>query len=99
MALDRLGEENTERRQTLLSLQADIRNAQKRTDSRRSDQFRKFPVEIFGVIAGMVIQQDSILLLPLSHISKQWRYVVRNHSALWSVLVLSRRRPKEKATL
>ena len=47
MALDRLGEENTERRQTLLSLQADIRNAQKRTDSRRSDQFRKFPVEIF----------------------------------------------------
>ena len=98
MALDRLGEESTERRETLLSLQADIRNAQKQTESRRSDQFRKLPVEIFGEIAGMVIQQDPTLLLPLSHVSKQWRYVVRNHSALWSVLVLSRRRPKEKAT-
>ena len=98
MALDRLGEENTERRETLLSLQADIRNAQKQTESRRSDQFRKLPVEIFGEIAGMVVQQDPTLLLPLSHVSKQWRYVVRNHSALWSVLVLSRRRPKEKAT-
>ena len=99
MALDRLGEEQTKRRETLLSLQADIRNAQKRTGSRRSDQFKKLPVEIFGLIAEMVVQQDSTLLLPLSHVSRQWRYVVRNHSALWSVLVLSRRRPKEKATL
>jgi F-box/TPR repeat protein Pof3 len=98
MALDKLGEENTERRETLLSLQADICNALKRTESRRSDQFRKLPVEIFGVIAGMVVQQDPALLLPLSHVSRQWRYVVRNHSALWNVLVLSRRRPKEKAT-
>ena len=99
MALDKLGDENKERRQTLLSLQADIRNAQKRTEFHRSDQFRKIPVEIFGLIAGMVIQRDPNLLLPLSHVSKQWRYVVRNNSALWSVLVLSRRRPKEKATL
>ena len=99
MALDRLGEENTERRESLLSLQAEIHNAQKQTSSRRFDQFTKLPVEIFGEIAAMVIQQDSTLLLPLSHVSKQWRYVVRNHSALWSVLVLSRRRPKEKATL
>ena len=98
MALDRLGEENTERRETLLSLQADIRNAQKQTECRRSDHFRKLPVEIFGEIARMVIQQDPNLLLPLSHVSKRWRYVVLNHSALWSVLVLSRRRPKEKAT-
>ena len=99
MALDRLGEEQTKRRETLLSLQADIRNAQKRTGSHRSDQFKKLPVEIFGLIAEMVVQQDPTLLLPLSHVSRQWRYVVRNHSALWSVLVLSRRRPKEKATL
>ena len=99
MALDRLSEENTERRESLLSLQADILNAQRQTVSRRSDQFRKLPVEIFGEIAGMVVQQDPSLLLPLSHVSKQWRYVVRNHSALWSVLVLNRRRPKEKATL
>ena len=97
MALDKLGEENTERRETLLSLQADIRKAQKRIESRRSDRFRKLPVEIFGEIAIMVIQQDPNLLLPLSHVSKRWRHVVLNHSALWSVLVLSRRRPKEKA--
>jgi F-box/TPR repeat protein Pof3 len=99
MALDRLSEGNTERRESLLSLQADIINAQKQTVSRRSDQFRKLPVEIFGEIAAIVVRQDSTLLLPLSHVSKQWRYVVRNHNALWSVLVLSRRRPKEKAIL
>jgi len=99
MALDRLSEENTERRESLLSLQSDIRNAQKQADHRRSDQFRKLPVEIFGEIARAVIQEDPTLLLPLSHVSRQWRYVIRNHSALWSVLVLSRRHPKEKATL
>ena len=98
MALDRLDEENTERRETLLTLQADIQDAQKQAESRRSDQFRKVPIEIFGVIARMVIQQDPTLLLSLSHVSKQWRYVVQNYSALWSVLVLGRRRPKEKAT-
>jgi hypothetical protein len=48
MALDRLGEENTERSESFLSLQADIHNAQKWTESRLSDQFRKLPVEIFG---------------------------------------------------
>ena len=99
MALDRLSEENTERRESLLSLQTDIRNAQKQTDHRRSDQFRKLPVEIFGEIARTVIQEEPTSLLPLSHVSRQWRYVIRNHSALWSVLVLGRRRPKEKAAL
>ena len=69
-ALDNLGEENTEWRETLLSLQADIRNAQKQIESRRSDHFRKLPVEIFGEIARMVIQHDPNLLLPLSHVSK-----------------------------
>ena len=99
MALDRLSEGNTERRESLLSLQTDIRNAQKQLDQRRPDQLRKLPVEIFGEIARIVIEQDPTLLLPLSHVSRQWRYVVRNHSALWGVLVLSRRHPKEKASL
>ena len=99
MALDRLGEENTERRESLLSLQTDIGNARKQTDHHRSDQFRKLPVELFGEIAEIVIQQDPAFLLPLSHVSRQWRYVIRNNSSLWRVLVLSRRRPKEKATL
>ena len=99
MALDRLSEENTKKRVSLLTLQEEIRNTQKQTNYLRSDHFRKLPVEIFGEIAATVIQEDSTLLLPLCHVSRQWRHVVRNHAALWSVLVLSRRRPKEKATL
>ncbi|KAF8798998.1 hypothetical protein BYT27DRAFT_7228242 [Phlegmacium glaucopus] len=99
MALDRLGEENIKRRKSLLSLQKDIRNAQKQIERRRSDQLRKLPVEIFGEIARLLIQDDPTSLLPLSHVSKQWRYVIRNHSTLWSVLILSHRHPKEKAIL
>ena len=80
MALDKLGEENTERRETLLSLQADIRNAQKQIESRRSDHFRKLPVEIFGEIVRMVIQHDPNLLLPLSHVSRVQTFPIKEQA-------------------
>ncbi|KDR82922.1 hypothetical protein GALMADRAFT_263374 [Galerina marginata CBS 339.88] len=113
MAMDRLKDEETERRASLLSLKAEVDNAEaqveaegrqvKRDLERRrrlfADHMGSLPIEIFGEIGKLLARDNHSASIILSQVSKPWRAVVHNLPYLWDVLVLTRRRPRQKAKL
>ncbi|KAJ3514143.1 hypothetical protein NLJ89_g2554 [Agrocybe chaxingu] len=47
----------------------------------------------------MLVEEDQRALIPLLHVRKHWRSVLESMPSLWSTLVLTQRRPKQKAKL
>ena len=102
LALAKLKAEDTQRRSSLLSLEAEVRKAQDDLAKHRqrfTDHMEKLPIELFGEIARLLVEKDHTASIPLSQVSKHWRTVVHNIPSLWNVLVLSKLRPKQKAKL
>ncbi|KAF8967026.1 hypothetical protein BDZ97DRAFT_561623 [Flammula alnicola] len=102
MGLSKLKEQDTTRRASLLSLEVEVVQAQQDAERRRqrfSDHMGNLPIEIFGEIARLVVQQDHTDVISLSQVSKHWRHVIHNSPYLWDVLILGRRRPTQKAKL
>lgn len=102
MSLARLKETEVERQATLLALQADVHRLQAALEDQRIrsiDHIGKLPIEIFGEIAMMLIEEDHTNLITLLHICKHWRNVIEDHPRFWCNLVLTKRRPKAKAKL
>lgn len=102
LALSKLTEKDTERRASLLALEAKALKAQadiERHRRRFSDHMANLPIELFGMIASMVVENNHKAVINLSQVSKHWRHVVHNSPYLWDVLVLNSRRPKQKAKL
>ena len=102
MALERLKVTETERRASLLSLQAEIQSLRKFLDMQRKqfmDHISQLPIEVFGEIVRIVVEEDHTALIPLLHVCKRWRTVIENTSRLWAKLVLTSTRPKLKAKL
>jgi hypothetical protein len=100
LAMGKLKAEDTQRRTSLLSLEADVRKAQDDMAKHRqrfTDHMGKLPIELFGEIVRLLVQKDHTASIPLSQVSKHWRTVVHNTPYLWNVLVLSKQRPKQKA--
>jgi len=102
MSLARLKETEAERRVALLSLQADVQRLQAALEDQRIrsiDHIGKLPIEIFGEIAMILIEDDHTSLITLLHVCKHWRDVIQDHPRFWCKLVLTKRRPKAKAKL
>jgi hypothetical protein len=102
IAMGKLKTEDTQRRTSLLSLEADVRKAQDDLEKHRqriTDHMGKLPIELFGEIARLLVEKDHTASISLSQVSKHWRTVVHNIPYLWNVLVLTKRRPKQKAKL
>ncbi|KAF8158087.1 hypothetical protein B0H34DRAFT_707467 [Crassisporium funariophilum] len=100
MAVARLKDGETGRRDSLLLLEAEIRQALMDTEAHRrrsTNQFLKLPVEIFSEIAKLSALQDPKTLISLLHVCGRWRGVILNNPSMWNVLTLTGRRPKEKA--
>ena len=102
MALERSNETETERRASIVSLQEEIQNLQNALDVRRkrfTDHISQLPIEVFGEIAKILVEDDHTALTPLLHVCKRWRTVIENTPPLWSKLVLTSWRPKPKAAM
>lgn len=102
MALERLKETEVERRVSLLSLQENIHSLQKALDARKklfTAHITQLPIEVFGEIARMVVEDDHTALIPLLQVCKCWRVVIENTPHLWAKLILTSRRPRPKAKL
>ncbi len=102
LALSKLTEKDTERRASLVALEAKALKAQadiERQRRRSSDHMANLPIELFGMIASMVVENNHGAVINLSQVSKHWRHVVHNSPYLWASLVLNNRRPKQKAKL
>ena len=102
LAMGKLKEEDTQRRISLVSLEADVRKAQDDLAKHRqrfTDHMGKLPIELFGEIVRLLAEKDHTASIPLSQVSKHWRTVIHNIPYLWNVLVLSKQRPKQKAKL
>ena len=102
LAMGKLKGEDTQRRTSLLSLEAEVRKAQGDLAKHRQlsmDHMKKIPIELFGEIARLLVEKDHTASIPLSQVSKHWRTVVHSIPSLWNVLVLSKHRPKQKAKL
>lgn len=102
MALERLKEDEAERRVSILSLKTDIEKAiakRERLRRRFTDHTVKLPIELFAEISKILSQEDHTTVIALSQVSKLWRDVVLGLPYLWDVLVLTRRRPRAKTKL
>jgi hypothetical protein len=101
MALEKLKETETETRTSLLSFQVEIQSFRDVLVMRRKrfDHIDQLPIEIFGEIARISVEDDHTTLIPLLHVCKRWRTVVENTPRLWAKLVLNERRAKSKAKL
>lgn len=100
LGLSKLKEEHAERRASLLSLEAKALEAQEDAERRRRkhiDHMGNLPVELFGEIARLVVEDKHTAVIGLSQVSKHWRQVVHNCHYLWDILRLDHRRPKHKA--
>ncbi|KAF8170953.1 hypothetical protein BJ912DRAFT_131807 [Pholiota molesta] len=100
LGLSKLKEEHIERRASLLSLEAKALEAQEDAERRRRkriDHMGNLPVELFGEIARMVVEDKHTSVIGLSQVSKHWRQVIHHCHYLWEVLRLDRHRPKHKA--
>ncbi|KAF4617322.1 hypothetical protein D9613_006132 [Agrocybe pediades] len=102
MALERLKEAEAERRASLLTLKEEIEKSQEKREMLRrrfTDHTVKLPIELFAEIARMLSQEDHTTVIPLSQVSKTWRDVILGLPYLWDVLLLTRRRPRQKTKL
>ena len=102
MALDRLKDHENERRASLMDLEAEVRLAQQALERHRSrtiDHVGKLPIELFGEVARIVVEDDQSALVTLLHVCRHWRAVVESSPQLWRTLVLTWRKPKQKAKL
>jgi len=91
-----------ERRASLLSLQEEIQSLRNALDMQRklfTDHISQLPIEVFGEIARILVEEDHTSLIPLLHVCKRWRTVIENSPHLWAKLVLTSQRPKPKAKL
>ena len=99
LALERLKETDHERRASLLSLEKEALRDMEAHRKRFADNMGKLPIELFGEIARILMQEDLAAPIFLSQVSKHWREVVHNIPFLWDTLVLTQRRPKQKAKI
>ena len=99
LAMGKLKGEDTQRRTSLLSLEAEVRKALAKHRQLFMDHMEKLPIELFGEIARLLVEKDHTASILLSQVSKHWRTVVHSIPYLWNVLVLSKHRPKQKAKL
>ncbi|CAA7262936.1 unnamed protein product [Cyclocybe aegerita] len=102
MTLERLKEDEADRRTSLLALEAEVRHVQEALEKHRrqmADHTIKLPIELFGEIVKMLVEEDQRALIPLLHVRKHWRSVLESMPSLWDTLVLTQRRPKQKAKL
>ncbi|KAF9485819.1 hypothetical protein BDN70DRAFT_927175 [Pholiota conissans] len=100
LGLSKLKEEYADRRASLISLETKAVKAQEDMERRRRkhvDHMGKLPIELFGEIARMVVEDNHSAVIGLSQVSKHWRQVTHNCHYLWDTLRLDRRRAKHKA--
>jgi len=92
MALDRLKDHENERRASLMDLEAEVRLAQQTLERHRSrtiDHVGKLPIELFGEVARIVVEDDQSALVTLLHVCRHWRAVVESSPQLWRTLILT----------
>ncbi|TFY68392.1 hypothetical protein EVG20_g3565 [Dentipellis fragilis] len=110
LALERIpdGEQNNARRESLVQLENNIRQAQaqaailmqqRQADNRvLVDPVGNLPVELISHI--FLLANDSpVTPLYLSHVSRRWHDIAISLPSLWRVLVLSKNKPAEKAKI
>ena len=107
LAIERVKPTDTKRRVDLEQLRDEIQAAdaafaekQRQRASRSFYHFGKLPVEIAATIFTYVVEADHTKVITLSHVCREWRYVVTGTPSLWGHLVLcSSKRAEHKARL
>lgn len=101
-ALERVKAGDVARKETLLSLKQDVLDltaAIKRHISRTSYHFGNLPIEISHEIFSLLVDPDHAFVLTVASVCNAWRSVTLTGPSLWSTLVLTKRRPANKAKL
>lgn len=105
-ALSRLRPEDFQRHTQLAELREKVVTAQVAAEKQRSLQVAqtsyllgKLPVETLVEIFTMLIDEDYTWAVKLSHVCGHWRRILINTPSAWQTLVLSKKRPLQKAKL
>ncbi|KAF5314887.1 hypothetical protein D9619_006962 [Psilocybe cf. subviscida] len=98
LALEKLKDEEAMRRAALFTLQAENEEAVRRR-RQSANHSANLPLEIFGEVVAMVIEDNRNAFITISHVCKSWWSAIRNMPLLWDTLVLTGRHTKRKAAL
>ena len=101
-ALERVKAGDTARMETLLALKQEVIDfaaAIKRHISRTSYHFGNLPVEISHEIFSLLVYSDHAFVLTVASVCNAWRSVALATPSFWSTLVLTKKRPAQKAKL
>ncbi|KAA1469888.1 hypothetical protein DENSPDRAFT_773822 [Dentipellis sp. KUC8613] len=110
MALERVpdGEQNSARRESLVQLENNIRQAQAQAailkQQRQADNkvlvdpIGNLPVELISHIF-LFANNSPVTAIHISHVSRRWRDIAISLPSLWRVLVLSKNKHAEKAKI
>jgi F-box/TPR repeat protein Pof3 len=102
LALEKLKDNNANRRASLVALQTEIEEAARRADKRRhryTNYSANLPLEIFGEVVATVVQDNRNAFITMSHVCKLWRSAIQNMPLIWDTPVLTGRHTKRKAAL
>lgn len=105
-ATSRLRPEDVQRRAQLVELREKAVVAQAAVETQRLSQVTqtsyllgKLPVETLVEIFTVLIEEDHTWAVKLSHVCGHWRRILVNTPSAWQTLVLSKKRPVQKAKL
>ena len=103
LALERVGPEQTTRRDELTALRTEIHKTREaateeaaKLASLRAYHFGKLPVEIAHTMFSMVLAEDHAYVVILASVCKNWRAAILQTPTFWSTLVVADNRPKPK---
>ncbi|PPQ73577.1 hypothetical protein CVT24_007463 [Panaeolus cyanescens] len=100
LALQRLKDGDEERKSSLLALRTQVEERQlamERRQKRLTNHISKLPVELLTEVFQTLVTEDSAALIPLLHVCTHWRQILKFSPRFWSILILGRKKPKEKA--
>ncbi|KAG6868975.1 hypothetical protein C0993_006497 [Termitomyces sp. T159_Od127] len=102
MALSRIKQSNTKRREEISRLKDDILRAQcaeAKLQRSMRNQFEKLPVELLGEVFRYALSDDPGTLIRVLRVCSYWRNVAWTTPALWDTLILTARFPVRKLSL
>ena len=98
-ALARLRPEDVQRRTQLVELREKAVAAQTAQVTQTSYLLGKLPVETLVGIFSLLIDEDHTWAVKLSHVCGHWRQILIDTPSAWQTLVLTKKRPVQKAKL
>lgn len=102
MALSRIKQWNTKRREEISKLKDDIlraQSAESKLHRLMRNQFEKLPVELLVEVFRYASSDDPRVLICLLRVCSYWRNVAWTTPALWDTLILTPRLPVRKLSL